>query len=236
MTIISWQFPLPVRSKHTNAFFKVTQMSPHFHSLGRHRWTHVWRKNNRQGVWRGKTVFDILWLSPSGRGVHRQKGSWAAPSKRFSLHLHSCQCSSQSEGALPGTLGRRESARGTGRLWWDLAISSVPTVVLLGSQEGYPAPAEGCGVRGLAWARAPVSPSLLWCLNWLLHDKGEFPCHQLVNMAAVYRPEIKHLWKEGWKAGAVNQRKTLSTVVAEALSFMSRASSTAISSWIQVGV
>ncbi|KAL2304673.1 hypothetical protein Nmel_006624, partial [Mimus melanotis] len=100
----------------------VTQLSPHVHRLGRHRWTHVWRKNNRQGVWRGKTVFDILWLSPSDRGVRRQS-SRAAPSKRFSLHAHSCQGCPQSEGALPGTFGRRESARGTGWLFWDPAIT-----------------------------------------------------------------------------------------------------------------
>lgn len=54
---------------------------------------------------------------------------------------------------------------------------------------------------GLVWAGStPVSLSLLFCLNWLLHRKEEFPSHKLIygcsagtsNKIAVER------WVESW--------------------------------------
>lgn len=154
MTIISWQFPLPVRSKHTNAFFKVMQMSPRVHRLGKRRWTCVWRKNNSQGVWRGKTVLDILWLSPPDRGVRGQRDTRAAPSERLSLHAHSCQGCSQSQGLCQALWGQGE-CKGQGMAVLGHGHQLCPnTLVLPGLQ-------EGCTVSGLAWARTAVSPSLL---------------------------------------------------------------------------
>lgn len=34
----------------------------------------------------------------------------------------------------------------------------------------------------------------------LLRGKGQFPSHQIVNTAAMHRPEIKELWEEGGKS------------------------------------
>lgn len=121
--------------------------------------------------------------------------------------------------------GRVRGARAGRGGTWPSALSRRSCCRIAGGMR-----AEGLGVGQNRSLTRPCS------LGGLLRGKGQWPSHQLVNMAAVHRPEIKLLWEERGKAGTVNQRKALSSVVPQALSYMSRASSSAIPSWIRVGV
>lgn len=79
-----------------------------------------------------------------------------------------------------------------------LRPDSCAAGIVGGSAQAQP---EVCDVGGLAWAGStPVSLSLLFCLNWLLHGKEEFPSHKLIyGCGAETSNKIPvERWVESW--------------------------------------